>query len=63
MRGLTLYFDVILGIFEAVKVKNSFGKTDLYIDGGLICNYPIHAFDGTYVCMYVCSILISISIW
>ena len=19
---------------------------DLYIDGGLLCNYPIHAFDG-----------------
>lgn len=36
----------ILGIFQAVKVKNDRGDTDVYIDGGLLCNYPVHAFDG-----------------
>ena len=36
------------GIFEAVKMTNSIGQTDIYVDGGIVCNYPIHAFDGMY---------------
>jgi len=29
------------------------GSTDLYIDGGVICNYPVYVFDGSYchICM------------
>ncbi|XP_067948270.1 uncharacterized protein [Watersipora subatra] len=41
----------IPGIFEAVKLKNGLGQTDVYIDGGLVCNYPIHAFDGWWLSM------------
>ena len=37
----------ILGVFQAVQLKNDCGQTDMYVDGGLVCNYPIHAFDGT----------------
>lgn len=24
---------------------------DVYVDGGLLCNYPIHAFDGMYLAL------------
>lgn len=37
-----------VGIFQAVKRINDLGQTDVYIDGGLLCNYPVHAFDGKW---------------
>ena len=33
------------GVFQSVKYKVN-ENTDVYVDGGLLCNYPIHAFDG-----------------
>ena len=33
------------GVFQSVKYVND-ENTDVYVDGGLLCNYPIHAFDG-----------------
>lgn len=39
---------MFLGLFEAVKLKNYLGEEDVYVDGGLLCNYPIHAFDGGF---------------
>jgi len=35
----------IPGVFKAVKLTNERGITDLYVDGGVLCNYPVHAFD------------------
>ncbi|XP_038076980.1 uncharacterized protein LOC119744869 isoform X2 [Patiria miniata] len=40
----------IPGFFCPVEVKS--GKTkDYYVDGGLLCNYPIHCYDGWYLSM------------
>lgn len=40
----------IPGLFTPVR-HTMFGKESLYIDGGLVCNYPIHCFDGWYLSM------------
>ena len=36
----------VLGVFQAVKIRNEQGQKDMYVDGGLLCNYPVHVFDG-----------------
>ena len=41
---------ILTGLFQAVKLRNSQGNTDMYVDGGLLCNYPVHVYDGMYVC-------------
>ena len=33
------------GVFQVVRETFN-GQEDVYVDGGLLCNYPIHAFDG-----------------
>ncbi|XP_033111105.1 uncharacterized protein LOC117112151 [Anneissia japonica] len=38
----------IPGLFGCVKYFN-YGTTDIYVDGGLLCNYPIHCFDGWWL--------------
>ncbi|XP_800195.4 uncharacterized protein LOC582782 [Strongylocentrotus purpuratus] len=40
----------IPGLFGAVRSK---GRTncDVYVDGGVLCNYPIHCFDGWWLSM------------
>ncbi|ESO84594.1 hypothetical protein LOTGIDRAFT_236237 [Lottia gigantea] len=38
----------IPGYFQASK-ETLFGSMDVYVDGGLLCNYPIHCFDGWYL--------------
>ncbi|XP_050389665.2 uncharacterized protein LOC126808761 [Patella vulgata] len=40
----------IPGMFSATKFT-SYGQTDVYVDGGVLCNYPIHCFDGWYLSM------------
>ncbi|XP_071803371.1 uncharacterized protein [Asterias amurensis] len=40
----------IPGLFCAVQYSQ-YGRTDLYVDGGLLCNYPIHCFDGWWLSM------------
>ncbi|PIK42998.1 hypothetical protein BSL78_20142 [Apostichopus japonicus] len=40
----------IPGLFGAVKYKR-YGRTDVYVDGGVLCNYPIHCFDGWWLSM------------
>lgn len=39
---------LVLGVFQCVREMNN-DYEDVYVDGGLLCNYPIHAFDGMYV--------------
>ena len=34
-------------MFQCVREINN-DYEDVYVDGGLLCNYPIHAFDGMY---------------
>eukprot|EP00794_Sanderia_malayensis_P003397 gene3397-3887_t len=38
------------GVFQSVLYKVH-EDTDVYVDGGLLCNYPIHAFDGWWLSM------------
>ncbi|XP_078656598.1 uncharacterized protein LOC144902844 isoform X1 [Branchiostoma floridae x Branchiostoma belcheri] len=40
----------IPGLFQCVKFKQ-FEFEDVFIDGGFGCNYPIHCFDGWWLCM------------
>jgi len=38
----------ITGLFQAIKYKMLM-HTNLYVDGGVICNYPLHCFDGRLI--------------
>lgn len=38
------------GVFQCVREMNN-DYEDVYVDGGLLCNYPIHAFDGWWLSM------------
>jgi len=38
------------GVFQSVKEVNN-DYEDVYVDGGLLCNYPIHCFDGWWLSM------------
>ncbi|CAG5125631.1 unnamed protein product, partial [Candidula unifasciata] len=40
----------IPGLFHAVK-HTLHGQTDIFVDGGVLCNYPIHCFDGWWLSM------------
>ena len=42
---VTLHFAVV---FHAVRC-NITGRECLYTDGGILDQYPIHCFDGTYI--------------
>ncbi|XP_033629031.1 uncharacterized protein LOC117291448 [Asterias rubens] len=42
----------IPGVFCPVQVTHPVNKThDYFVDGGMLCNYPIHCFDGWYLSM------------
>ncbi|XP_041472796.1 uncharacterized protein LOC121422059 [Lytechinus variegatus] len=40
----------IPGVFFPVK-RRYMDRTDLYIDGGVLCNYPVHCYDGWWLSM------------
>ncbi|XP_066912255.1 uncharacterized protein [Clytia hemisphaerica] len=39
------------GVFQSVRYRLSEDISDVFVDGGLLCNYPIHAFDGWWLSM------------
>ncbi|XP_069109430.1 uncharacterized protein [Argopecten irradians] len=42
----------IPGLFQIVTHRPAFHLSqDIYIDGGTLCNYPIHCFDGWWLSM------------
>ncbi|XP_033741846.1 uncharacterized protein YqhO-like [Pecten maximus] len=42
----------IPGMFQVVKYNpNTQSPNNMYIDGGVLCNYPIHCFDGWWLSM------------
>ena len=49
----------ITALFQASKIKNGKGKKDFYVDGGVLCNYPVHAFDGKAFCQLGHTVLTS----
>nr|KAI8731717.1 CAunnamed protein product [Biomphalaria glabrata] len=40
----------IPGVFAAIFHQNN-GERDIYVDGGVVCSYPLHCFDGWYLSM------------
>lgn len=44
---LKAFSSIITGMFEAVPYQRE-TYTDYYVDGGVLCNYPIHCFDGEF---------------
>lgn len=40
----------IPGMFQATKYTDK-GETNTYVDGGVLCNYPIHCYDGWWLSM------------
>eukprot|EP00105_Crassostrea_gigas_P043530 XP_019927678.1 PREDICTED: uncharacterized protein LOC105340042 isoform X5 [Crassostrea gigas] len=40
----------IPGMFQATNYTYN-GETNTYVDGGVICNYPIHCYDGWWLSM------------
>nr|XP_022306873.1 uncharacterized protein LOC111113157 isoform X3 [Crassostrea virginica] len=43
----------IPGMFQATNYTYN-GETNTYVDGGVICNYPIHCYDGWWLSMDSC---------
>ena len=40
---LIFYFT---GVFTPMRIKTVAGTKDYYVDGGVLCNFPLHAYDG-----------------
>lgn len=40
----------IPGMFQATNYTDN-GETNTYVDGGVLCNYPIHCYDGWWLSM------------
>ena len=36
---------LVLGLFQATQYETH-GQENTYVDGGVLCNYPIHCYDG-----------------
>ena len=34
------------GVFTPMHIKTVAGTKDYYVDGGVLCNFPLHAYDG-----------------
>lgn len=34
------------GVFTPMRIKTVAGTKDYYVDGGVLCNFPLHAYDG-----------------
>jgi hypothetical protein len=49
--GMSMSLPVLMVPYRIVRSKDANGPADLYTDGGLLCNYPVHAFDGWWLSM------------
>ncbi|MEQ1503586.1 MAG: patatin-like phospholipase family protein [Myxococcota bacterium] len=47
--GMSMSLPVLMVPYRLVRPGG--GQADLYTDGGLLCNYPVHAFDGWWLSM------------
>jgi arachidonate 5-lipoxygenase len=45
--GMSMSLPVLMVPYRVVRAGKSIA--DLYTDGGLLCNYPVHAFDGWWL--------------
>jgi len=37
----------VSGLFQATRYEQH-GEINTYVDGGVLCNYPINCYDGTF---------------
>ena len=35
-----------VGYIQPMKYVNAAGVSQYYVDGGVVCNFPLHCFDG-----------------
>jgi len=51
--GMSMSLPVLMQPYKIVRKIGSglWDETDYYTDGGLLCNYPLHAFDGWWLDM------------
>lgn len=49
--GMSMSLPVLMVPYRIVRGRDSKAPADLYTDGGLLCNYPVHAFDGWWLSM------------
>ncbi|HHO53276.1 MAG TPA: hypothetical protein ENK18_20990 [Deltaproteobacteria bacterium] len=47
--GMSMSLPVLMAPYRLIRVLEETHETDLYTDGGLLCNYPIHAYDGWWL--------------
>ena len=41
-------FNYFTALFMPIKLFTNAETTDYYVDGGVLCNYPLHAYDGKW---------------
>lgn len=49
--GMSMSLPVLMAPYRLVRHAGATADADLYTDGGLLCNYPVHAFDGWWLSM------------
>jgi hypothetical protein len=49
--GMSMSLPVLMAPYRLLRQGGDRGDADLYTDGGLLCNYPVHAFDGWWLSM------------
>ena len=42
------FYSFFSGLIQPVRYTNEAGVEQYYVDGGVVCNYPLHAFDGRW---------------
>ncbi len=47
--GMSMSLPVLMVPYRVVRDRGGAGQADLYTDGGLLCNFPVHAFDGWWL--------------
>ncbi len=47
--GMSMSLPVLMAPYRLIRTLEEADETDLYTDGGLLCNYPIHAYDGWWL--------------
>ena len=47
--GMSMSLPVLMIPYRVVRPLGEELQADLYTDGGLLCNYPVHAFDGWWL--------------
>lgn len=49
--GMSMSLPVLMVPYRLVRGTQELQTSELYTDGGLLCNYPIHAYDGWWLSM------------